>query len=325
MDKRLWDVTALGELLVDFTQVGVSERGNPIYEANPGGAPCNVLSMLASLGHRVAFIGKVGDDIHGTDLISAAASVGIDTHGIVKDPHVPTTLAFVSNGQDGEREFSFVRSPGADMMLSREDVDPDIIRHSRIFHYGTLSSTHDNCREATRYSVELAQACGAVISFDPNLRLMLWEDPDDAREQMLWGLDHCHICKLADNELEFLYGEGDIGENARKLLAEHNGIKVLFVTCGSRGSKAFTHDIEASYPGYQVESVDTTGAGDCFLGCALSRMLQSENGIDDLTVDNLTEILSFANAGAALVTTRKGALKSMPSYASIRNLISQRT
>lgn len=210
------DVVALGELLIDFTECGDSERGNPIPEANPGGAPCNVLAMLNKLGKKTAFIGKVGNDTFGKMLAKTVSDSGTDISNLLYDEKVPTTLAFVHTLADGEREFSFYREPGADMMLKKSDVNEELLNSTKIFHFGTLSSTHENPREATRYAIDTAKQAGALISFDPNLREPLWNDLNDARHEIEYGLSKCDILKISDNELEFVTGVSDYDKAIKK-------------------------------------------------------------------------------------------------------------
>ena len=207
--EKIYDVTALGELLIDFTENGTSAQGNPLLEANPGGAPCNVLAMLEKLGKKTAFIGKVGKDMFGEQLKTAVEEVGIDTRNLVMDEEVHTTLAFVHTYPDGDRDFSFYRNPGADMMLKKEEVDEDLIRGAKIFHFGTLSSTHEGVREATRYAIDVAKEAGCIVSFDPNLRFPLWPDREMLRQTVLQFLPLSNILKVSDEELEFLTGTAD--------------------------------------------------------------------------------------------------------------------
>lgn len=313
------DVIALGELLIDFTENGSSISGNPLFESNPGGAPCNVLAMLSKLGKKTAFIGKVGDDMFGRQLSNAIKSVGICTDGLIMDKNVPTTLAFVHTLAGGEREFSFVRNPGADMMLKKSEVNTDIIKNSKIFHFGTLSSTHEGVRKATRFAIDTAIESGALISFDPNLREPLWESLDDAKKEIEYGLSKCNILKISDNEIEFLLGHSDYGKAALQLMEKYENIKLIFITLGGDGSCAYTRNAKAKAPVYSVNTVEKTGAGDTFFGCALNYIL--EHNIDSLNETQLTELLRFANAGASLITTRKGALKVMPDLQEIYSLI----
>lgn len=317
---KMFDVTALGELLIDFTENGVSENGNPLLEANPGGAPCNVLAMLNKLGRKTAFIGKVGNDNFGRFLADTVRRSGTDITNLVYNDTVPTTLAFVHTLAEGEREFSFYRQPGADMTLTKEDVMTDIIESSRIFHFGTLSSTHPGVREATRFAVEFAKEKGLLISFDPNLREPLWESLDDAKREIEYGLSKCDILKISDNELEFVMDTRDYDEGIRRIREKYD-IPLIFLTLGKDGSCAYYKDIRVERPAYQgVNAVEKTGAGDTFEGCALDFVL--EYGIDGFDESKLSELLDFANAGAAIITTRKGALKVMPDkmeIARIRN------
>ena len=207
-----YDVTALGELLIDFTENGISSQGNPVMEANPGGAPCNVLAMLNRLGHKAAFIGKIGQDMFGDQLEKALLEVGIETRGLKKDEEVHTTLAFVHTLEDGDREFSFYRKPGADMMLSCEDLDEDLIKNSTIFHYGSLSMTDEPCKSAQKKAVEIAEEAGCLMSFDPNLREPLWSSLDDAHREIEYGMQHCNILKISDNEIQWFTGKEDFDE-----------------------------------------------------------------------------------------------------------------
>ena len=304
------DVTALGELLIDFTENGKSGQGNPLLEANPGGAPCNVLAMLKRLGRNVAFIGKVGDDMFGKQLTEAVQEVGIDTRNLVVDKEVHTTLAFVHTYPDGDRDFSFYRNPGADMMLKKEDVQEDLIRDSKIFHFGTLSSTHEGVREATRYAIDVAKEAGCIISFDPNLRPPLWNDLNDAKAEIEYGFSKCDVLKISDNEVEFMCGTTDYDEGAR-MLQEKYHIPLVMITLGKDGSRAYYKGIRAEgKPFLSDKTIETTGAGDTFCGSALNFIL--EYGLENLDAEKLTEMLTFANAAASLVTTRKGALRVMP-------------
>lgn len=318
-----YDVAALGELLIDFTENGISEQGNPILEANPGGAPCNVLAMLNRLGKKTAFIGKVGNDAFGKMLAEEVEKSGTDVRNLVFDDSVHTTLAFVHTEPDGDRDFSFYRNPGADMMLKKEEVMEEVIKNSRIFHFGTLSSTHEGVREATRYAVEVAKQNGLLVSFDPNLREPLWESLDDAKKEIAYGLSKCDILKISDNEVEFMTGTSDY-EKGAAVLRETYGIPLVFVTLGKDGSRAYYKDLAVEVkPFLQENTIETTGAGDTFEACALNYVL--EHGLDALTEDDLRELLTFANAGASIITTRRGALRVMPTEEEIRHLIAERS
>lgn len=319
MAERKYDVTALGELLIDFTENGNSEQGNPLMEANPGGAPCNMLAMIQKLGGTTAFIGKVGKDMFGRQLKTAVEAVGIDTRNLMEDEEVHTTLAFVHTFPDGDRDFSFYRNPGADMMLIKEEIQEDLIRNSKAFHFGTLSSTHEGVREATRYAIDVAKEAGCLISFDPNLRPPLWNTLEDARKEIEYGLSKADILKISDNEVEFLCGTSDYDEGARMLIEKYN-IPFVCVTLGKDGSRAYYKGMRVEVPGFvQKNTIETTGAGDTFCGCMLHYIIQ--HGLEDLTEENLRELLTFANAAASVITTRKGALAVMPSKEEVEELL----
>ncbi len=316
---KRYDVTALGELLIDFTENGVSGQGNPIYEANPGGAPCNVLAMLAKLERKTAFIGKVGQDIFGNRLKEILAQTGIDISNLVMDKDVRTTLAFVETFPDGDRDFSFYRNPGADMMLREDEVNEDILRDTRIFHFGTLSMTHEEVRRATKKAVETAKAAGAVLSFDPNLREPLWNSLDEAKEQTAYGLSKCDFLKISDNEIRWFTGEEDFDAGIRKLREQYD-IPLIVLSMGKEGSRAYYKDLRVEVaPFLQENTIETTGAGDTFGACCLHYVLQC--GLDGFDENSLREMLVFANAAASIITTRKGALRVMPSMNEVQELI----
>ncbi len=320
MDTR-YDVVALGELLIDFTENGESSQGNPMLEANPGGAPCNVLAMLNKLGKKTAFIGKVGNDQFGKQLRDVVAKSGTDVSNLLMDDKVHTTLAFVHTFPDGDREFSFYRNPGADMMLTKDEVNEEIIKAGRIFHFGTLSSTHPGVREATRHALKVAKDNGLLISFDPNLREPLWDSLEQAREEICYGLSQCDILKISDNEMEFMTGTTDYTEGVKMLKKDYD-IPLIFVTMGKEGSRAYYKDMIVEVaPFLRKDTIETTGAGDTFGACALNYVL--EHGLDDLTEDDLRELLRFANAGASIITSRKGALKVMPERAEIERFLEE--
>ena len=319
MSEKKFDVTALGELLIDFTENGHSDQGNILFEANPGGAPCNVLAMLTKLGKKTSFIGKVGKDQFGSRLKDTLEEVGIDTQSLRMDEKIHTTLAFVHTFEDGDRDFSFYRNPGADMMLTKDEVPMDVIAGSRIFHFGTLSSTHPGVREATRCALDKARAEGIMISFDPNLREPLWESLEDARREIAYGLGFCNILKISDNEMEFMTGTTDYTKGVQ-ILRETYQIPLILVTLGKEGSRAYYKDwmVEAA-PFIQENTIETTGAGDTFCASILDYVL--EHGLEDLSQDQLKEMLTFANAAASLITTRKGALRVMPSKEEVLGFI----
>ena len=315
------DVVALGELLIDFTENGISSQGNPLFEANPGGAPCNVLAMLTKLGHKTAFIGKVGNDFFGKQLEDAITEVGIDAAGLLKDDKVHTTLALVHTYPDGDRDFSFYRNPGADMMLTEEELPEEIIRGAKIFHFGTLSMTHPGVRAATKKAIAVAKEAGALISFDPNIRKPLWDSMEDAREQVLYGLGQCDILKISDNEIQWLTGKEDYTDGVR-WIRERYPVPLILVSMGKEGSRAYYKDrIVEAEPFLQPNTIETTGAGDTFCACVLHYVL--EHGLEGLEEKDLKEMLRFANAAASLITTRKGALRVMPEKEEIEKMLEQ--
>lgn len=320
MSQKAFDVAALGELLIDFTQNGLSQQGNNLFEANPGGAPCNVLAMLRKLDKRCAFIGKVGQDAFGRQLAQVVQEAGIDTRALRFDPEIPTTLAIVQTLPGGDRDFSFYRKPGADANLTVSDLDQALLQDCRIFHFGTLSLTGEPCRTATQTAVRLARASGALISFDPNLREPLWNSLEEARAQIAWGLSQCDILKIADNELAFMTGQQDFAQGAAILQRQYPNIRLLNVTAGAAGSYAFYGSLHTFQPGCTLGSViETTGAGDTFCASVLNFVL--EHGLEGLTVQDLNQMLRFANAAAYLVTTKKGAIRSMPERETVEDTI----
>ncbi len=311
------DVTALGELLIDFTDNGMSNQGNTLFEANPGGAPCNVLAMLQKFGHTTAFIGKVGDDIFGNLLKGTLEEVGIDTNNLILDKEIRTTLAFVKTFADGDRDFSFYRNPGADMMLTEDEIDEELIRKSKIFHFGTLSMTHEGVRKATKKALDIAKKAGCIISFDPNLREPLWNSLEEAKEQVRYGLQYADVLKISDNEIIWLTGEEDFTKGVEKIREEFD-IPLIMVSMGRDGSRAYYKQPGTNGDGIMIEqapflqesTIETTGAGDTFGACILHFVLKY--GLSELTNEQIKNMLTFANGAASIITTRKGALRVMP-------------
>ena len=315
---KKYDVIALGELLIDFTMNGQSEQGNNMFEACPGGAPCNVLALLNKMGKKTAFIGKVGKDQFGTLLRDTITEAGIDASNLMVDENVNTTLAFVHTFPDGDREFSFYRNPGADMMLTADEVNPEVVKDTKVFHFGTLSMTHEGVREATKKAVETAKANGCLVSFDPNLRPPLWSSLDLAKEQMEYGFGKCDILKISDNEIQFVSGKEDYDEGIAYLQETYN-IPLILLTIGKDGSRAYYKGMRVERPGFSVKAIETTGAGDTFCGSSLNYLV--DHDFENLTEEQLGEMLTFANAAAALVTTKKGAIKAMPVKEEVLELI----
>lgn len=315
---KKYDVIALGELLIDFTMNGQSEQGNNMFEACPGGAPCNVLALLNKMGKKTAFIGKVGKDQFGALLRDTITEAGIDASNLMVDENVNTTLAFVHTFPDGDREFSFYRNPGADMMLIADEVNPEVVKDTKVFHFGTLSMTHEGVREATKKAVETAKANGCLVSFDPNLRPPLWSSLDLAKEQMEYGFGKCDILKISDNEIQFVSGKEDYDEGIAYLQETYN-IPLILLTMGKDGSRAYYKGMRVERPGFSVKAIETTGAGDTFCGSSLNYLV--DHDFENLTEEQLGEMLTFANAAAALVTTKKGAIKAMPVKEEVLELI----
>jgi len=312
------NIIALGELLIDFIQNGVSENNNPVYEANPGGAPCNFLAMANTLGVKTSFIGKVGNDTFGNQLEQTLIDANINTDSLIKSNSEPTTLAFVHHDEFGDRSFTFYRKNGADASLCEADVKRESFSDKDLFHFGTLSMTNEICKKATLKAISIAKEKNMLISFDPNLREKLWDNEENARAAFIEGFKVCNILKIADNELQWFTKIDDL-DVAITEFRKQFPIDLIFLTLGKKGSKAYFKNIEAYAPTYlDIKSVDTTGAGDSFMGSSIYKIL--EYGIDNLDQKNLEDTLYFANAAASLVASKKGVIKSLPSYNQIIQL-----
>ena len=316
------DVVALGELLIDFTCEAVDAGGYPTMAAHPGGAPANFLAALSRFGAETALMGKVGDDAFGKMLLGTLQKAGIDTRGMVTTDEVFTTLAFVTLDETGNREFSFSRKPGADTCLTEQELDLKLIDETKVFHFGTLSLTHEPARSATYRAVEYARRQGKWITFDPNLRKPLWKDLDTAKEQMRWGLSQADVVKISDEEVAFLFGMTP-EEGAAHILREFGG-KLVFVTCGARGCFFQNRRTSGMVPGLTgLSVVDTTGAGDIFGGSALWMLLQTGEDPAELTEAQLRKVTEFACASAGLSTTRYGGISSVPSYEQVMAVLNR--
>ncbi len=315
----MFDITAFGELLIDFTQVGVSNSGMVLFEQNPGGAPANVLACAAKLGQKTAFIGKIGADMHGEFLRKTLSDAKINIDGLVIDENFFTTLAFVSLNENGERSFSFARKPGADTQICKEEVDLSIIRNSRIFHFGSLSLTDSPAREATLFALEEAKKAGCIISYDPNYRPLLWKNKAQARQQMRSVLPYVDMIKLADGETELLTGFADPHEAAKHLI--DSGIQLAAVTLGKSGALVATKGGCEVVHGFNVDSIDTTGAGDAFWGAFLFSLGALDKKISEIDFADIRRIARFANAAAALCVTKNGAIPAMPEFHEIEKLL----
>ena len=314
------DVVALGELLIDFATISTADNGYPTMAAHPGGAPANFLAALTKYGCKTALLGKVGTDTFGNLLIGTLKDAGIETRGLVQTDDVFTTLAFVTFDKAGDRKFAFSRKPGADTCITFEELDLELIDEAKVFHFGTLSLTDEPARTATQKAVAYAKSKGKLITYDPNLRRPLWKDLELAKEQLLWGLHQADVVKISDNEVDFLFGFG-VEDGARHIL-EHYGVKLVFVTCGAEGCFFKNPMAEGHIPSLTgIQVVDTTGAGDIFGGSALWKLLQTGKAPEDLSAEQLQEIVSFACTAAGLSTTKSGGIPSIPELADITKQI----
>ena len=307
----MYDVVALGELLIDFTTIRADSDGYPTMAAHPGGAPANFLAAIAKFGGKAAMLGKVGTDTFGKLLTSTLREVGIETKGIVASDEFFTTLAFVTLDANGDREFAFSRKPGADTQLRFDELELSLLDETCVFHFGTLSLTGEPSRTTTYRAVEYAREHGKLITFDPNLRKPLWRELDEAKQQMLWGLAHADVVKISDEEVEFLFGLG-VQEGAQYIL-EHFPVKLVFVTCGPDGCWFQNKNASGHVDSLRnIKVVDTTGAGDIFSGSAVWKLLQTGKAPEALDEAALREIVSFACTAAGLSTTKPGGISSVP-------------
>lgn len=312
----MYDITAFGELLIDFTPCGISEAGMKIFEQNPGGAPANVLVAAGNFGAKTAFIGKVGKDMHGEFLKETLKKYNIETKGLIMDEKVFTTLAFVSLNEKGERTFSFARKPGADTYLTKEEVNLELIKKSKIFHFGSLSLTNNPSKEALLYALEKAKEMKKIISYDPNYRPLLWENRDIAVKEMRDVVKYADIIKISDEETELLTGYKEPEKAALKLIEQ--GVSLIFITLGSEGSFLKTKDFQIRVKSKKCNVIDTTGAGDAFWGAILYKLSTRKNDVLQLTEKEGTEYLKFANTAAGICVEKRGAI---PAMASLEELL----
>lgn len=312
----MYDIVALGELLIDFASVSSDSDGYPTMAAHPGGAPANFLSTVNMFGGKTALIGKVGDDTFGHLLLNTLVKSGIDTVGMKTTNHAFTTLAFVTFDDHGDRSFAFSRNPGADTQLDFNEIDLDLIDNTRVFHFGTLSLTHEPAKTATYKAVEYAKSHGKMISYDPNLRMPLWKTKEEAREQMIWGLCNADVVKISDDEVRFLFELSP--EQGAKHILEHFGVKLVFVTCGADGCIYANKNAFGQVAGMKgLNVIDTCGAGDIFGGSAVWGVINSGKNPDELSSAELRKIVQFACTAAGLSTERSGGISSIPTLAEI--------
>lgn len=313
----MYDVIAIGELLIDFTLDRVQDDGYPVMAAHPGGSVANFLAPLAKYGRKTALLSKVGNDALGRRLAATIREAGIDAGGVILTEDAFTTLAFVTRDANGEREFSFARKPGADTLLSLEDIDLSILGQTRVLHFGTVCMTSEPARSTHYKVVDAAKQAGALITFDPNLRENLWAHLDEAKGQMLWGLSRADVVKISDNEVEFLFG--CTPEEGAKRLMEQYGVKLVFVTLGKDGCHFRNRNGAGRVPGLTgLQVADTTGAGDIFGGCAVYGLLETGLKPEELSEGQMRSVASFACAAASLSTTRLGGISAVPSLEEVR-------
>lgn len=317
----MFDVVALGELLIDFASQSVDAKGYPTMAANPGGAPANFLAALNACGKKTALIGKVGTDTFGRLLVNTVQEAGIETKGIVMDDSVFTTLAFVTFDDKGDRSFSFARKPGADTCLRWEEVEKTLIDNAKVFHFGTLSLTDEPAKTATEEAVAYAKAAGKLITCDPNLRKPLWSSEEAAREAMLWAVAQADVVKVSDEEVDFLWNCGP-EEGAQQLLKL--GVSLAMVTLGPEGCLLATKNAAVRVPGPKVSPIDTTGAGDIFGGSAVAKLLELDQNIEALTEEDLRFIASYAVTAASLSTEKLGGIPSIPAPEMVRTMLETR-
>ena len=316
----MFDVVALGELLIDFTPAGNSQAGNILFERNPGGAPANVLAAVTKLGGTGALIGKVGSDQFGFFLRDVLEKHGIDGRGLRFSRDINTTLAFVQLNEHGDRSFSFYRKPGADTTLAPEELDFGLIDSAKIFHFGSLSMTDEPARSATKAALEYARKKGKVITYDPNWRPALWESDEQAKENMLFGLQYADVLKISEEELKFLTGTGDVDAGSMQFL--DRGVKIVVVTLGPKGCYYRCAKGSGSLSTYDTKVVDTTGSGDCFFGAMLRQLSRYAGALEAIAPEELAKLADFANAAGALCATQKGALSAMPTEEEVRRCMS---
>ena len=317
----MYDIVSLGELLIDFTESGRSPAGMRLFEQNAGGAVTNLLCAAAQCGAKTGYIGKVGADMHGAFLKQSLINAGVDVRGLIEADDVFTTLAFVALQPNGEREFSFARKPGADTQLRSDEVDADMLEHTRIFHTGSLSLTQEPVRSATYEAIDRAKAAGAIISYDPNYRASLWGSKDEAIRYMRSLISTADIMKVSDEELPLLTGEMDPEQAADVLIDQ--GVKLIAITLGAKGAFVRVRGESRLVPGFRSNAIDTTGAGDAFFGGFLYRFLCSEKALKDVTLEDAADYARFGNATASLCVEQRGGIPAMPTLKDILKRLGQ--
>lgn len=314
-------IACFGEMLIDFVPdvSGVSLAQSQGFLKAPGGAPANVACVINNLGSTSAFIGKVGDDEFGRMLVDILKSNKVNTNGVCFDQQARTALAFVTLKANGEREFMFYRNPSADMLLKESELNMGLIMQAKIFHYGSISLIADPCRSAHLAAMKVAKEAGALLSYDPNVRLPLWPTPEEARKGIKSIWLQADLIKVSDDEVEFLT-EKNAKDQEAVMSLWHDNLKLLVVTDGPKGCRYFTKNFKGNVEGFQVRTIDTTGAGDSFVGALLVSVIKDPSIFQN--EGNLREALRFANACGAICTTKKGAIPALPTIAQAQELIS---
>ncbi len=318
MEKEV-DIVALGELLIDFTEAGQGKDGMKLFEQNPGGAPANLLTATSHMGYRTSFIGKVGADMHGEFLRKTLQKEGVDTSALVEDASYFTTLAFVEIDENGERNFSFARKPGADTQLRKEELDKTLLTNCKIFHFGSLSLTDEPAREATLEAIAIAKEAGALISYDPNYRPSLWQSREAAIKEMKAVIPSANVMKVSDEESLLLTGKASYEEAADALLAM--GLNLVAITLGSAGVLVATRDRKEIVEAFRTEAVDTTGAGDSFWGGFLSYFLSCKKPIEKLEWQEIRKCAVTGNAVAGLCVQKRGGIPAIPTKEAVMNFL----
>ncbi len=308
------DITALGEILIDFTPAGF-QNGENIYKQNPGGAPANVLATVSKYGGKAAFIGKVGKDMFGDFLIYALKKEKVDTSAVAIDENHNTTLAFVALDKNGDRSFSFYRNFGADIYLTEEEIPAELIKSSKIFHFGSLSLTDEPSKSATTYALKLAKDSGCIITFDPNYRELLWESKDAAINTIHNYIKYADIMKVSKEEAQMLGGEQSVDCAAKKLM--DTGLKILLITDGANGVTYYFNDKTGFIPAIKVKAIDTTGAGDIFFGTFIYEFIKAGKVLDKIMKEDIENYIKIAVRSSGLSTTKAGAIPSIPQYEEI--------
>lgn len=306
------EFVTLGELLIDFTPAG-EQDGRRLFMCNAGGAVANVAAAISGFGVSASFMGMVGRDAFGEYLAGVLRDRGVDVSGLAVSDEYPTTLAFVHLSDGGERDFSFYRKPGADIMYTPEHINRDIVAGAKVFHFGSLSLTDEPARSATFEALALARQSGAVISYDPNYRAPLWKSPRQAREMIEKGMEYADILKISGDEAAFLFGDRAC-EDTAKMLTDRD-IKLGLITLGSEGALYANAQGTGRAKGFKADAIDTTGAGDCFMAGVLSRFIRCGKTVDDLALCDIAEFTDFACAAASICVEGRGGISSMPGLA----------